>query len=228
MNIVISKLKHNLDSRDTVLFSVALVFAVLFIALLVPCHPYTGSFIIKVIPVLCLALICLWNVKGIQGKFLFLGLLCSGAGDVTLDIDRVGLFRLGLVFFLLAHALYIAAFSREFQFNKSRLPIVVALFIYALILGIILKIAPENPIPAKTLIPVMGYLITITLMAIFAAFISEEWLIIFCGAVVFMISDTIIAINKFLHPIPHSTVFNIGIYFIAQFIIVGGYIIRKK
>lgn len=48
------------------------------------------------------------------------------------------------------------------------------------------------------------------------------------GAMIFVFSDTVIAVNKFLRPIPHSTVFNIGLYFIAQFLIVIGLISRAN
>jgi len=223
MPAILTNLNFKLRTPDRVLYLIGFLCAVIFIASIIPFHPYSGSFIIKAVPCLCLSLIVLRNVKGIQGKLLIIGLLFSAAGDVTLDIDRKKLFILGLIFFLLAHVFYIIAFSRNFQIQKSRFFIAAILIVYALIIGFLLR-----NIPGKRLVPVMVYLLVITIMAVTASFISTEWKIIFCGALIFMISDTVIAINKFLIPIPNSTVFNISIYYIAQFIIVTGFVLREK
>jgi uncharacterized membrane protein YhhN len=207
---------------DRVLHGVFFASTVLFLSLLVPFHPYPGSFVIKALPALSLSLLVWRNVPGAQGKLLFCGLLLSLAGDVILDIDRVKLFIPGLGAFLLAHVLYIAAFLREFEFRPARLVPLVLLAAYAIGLAWLLR-----DIPGGKRIPVMAYLAVITIMAMCAFLLKNRHPLIVVGALVFMASDTIIAVNKFMMPIPNSTLYNIGIYFVAQYLIVAGFLVRR-
>jgi uncharacterized membrane protein YhhN len=197
------------------------VAAAVFLALLVPFHPFPGSFVVKAVPGLSLALLVLLNVKRAQGKLLFVGLLLSVAGDVLLDIDREKMFIPGLAAFLTAHLLYAAAFLTEFRFTPGRLVPLALLAIYSIGLGWLLRDIPEGK-----LIPVMAYLAVITVMAMCTFLMRRRHPLIMIGALVFMASDTILAINKFLMPIPHSTLYNIGIYFVAQYLIVLGFLRR--
>ena len=154
---------------------------------------------------------------------MFAGMLLSGTGDVILDIDRVGLFIPGLVAFLLAHLCYIAAFATELRFEPKRAIPLTLLLIYALVIGWFLKDIASDKLP-----PVMAYLVVITLMAMGAFLLRRPYPLIALGAVAFMISDTVIAVNKFLVPIPNSTIINIGIYYAAQCMIVTGFLLRER
>ncbi len=212
-----------LEPADKVLYGVFLVLAPLFLSLLPGVHPYPGSWALKLFPILALAGLLWRNVPGLQGKLLFAGMLLSGAGDVILDIDRVGLFIPGLVAFLLAHLLYIAAFCTELRLEAKRAIPLALLAVYALIIGWFLE-----DIPADKLAPVMAYLVVITLMAMGSFLLRRPSWIVSLGAVLFMISDTVIAVNKFLVPIPESTLINISIYYTAQCLIVTGFLLRER
>jgi uncharacterized membrane protein YhhN len=72
------------------------------------------------------------------------------------------------------------------------------------------------------------YLCVISAMATLSSFTSFTTRLVFWGAVLFMISDTIIAINKFFYPIPNSTLYNIGIYFIAQLLLATSLVYTYK
>ena len=149
-------------------------------------------------------------------------MLLSGVGDVILNIDRVGLFIPGLVAFLLAHLCYIGAFATEFRFSPVRAIPLGLLVVYALVMGFFLK-----EIPSDKLAPVMAYLVIITLMAMGSFLLREPAWLISVGAITFMISDTVIAVNKFLVPIPESTLINVSIYYAAQCLIVTGFVFRE-
>jgi uncharacterized membrane protein YhhN len=215
--------RPRLSTPDRVLYGLFFLFAPLFLALLPTVHPYPGSAVIKVIPILALAGLLIRNVPGLQGKLLFVGMLLSGTGDVILDIDRVGLFIPGLVAFLLAHLCFIAAFATELSFSPRRAIPLTLLLVYALVIGWFLK-----DIPSDKLAPVMAYLAVITLMAMGAFLLRRPFPLIAVGAVAFMISDTVIAVDKFLVEIPQSRLINIGIYYAAQCMIVTGFLLRER
>lgn len=208
-----------LAGADLVLWRVGQVAALVFLALLIPLHPYPGSFLIKAVPVSALALIALRNLRHRAGYLLFAGLVLSMVGDVALDLDRERFFLVGLASFLAAHLLYVASFLHGFAVSLRRLPFVGLVVCYAVVLGVLLGNAP-----CDELAPIIAYLTAISAMVISAICIRRISPKLVAGAVVFMLSDTVIAVTKFMHPIPHSTIYNIGLYFVAQFLIVRGYI----
>lgn len=208
-----------MNKTDLIIRRVGQLAALAFVALLIPLHPYPGSFVLKALPVTALAVLVLRNVRTRPGYLLFAGLLLSVVGDVALDLERERYFIIGLGSFLVAHLLYISAFLHNFSFPRARLPFILLILAYGLVVGWFLR-----DIPGGKLVPVMVYLGAITVMAISAVCVGPvtPWLI--AGAVVFMLSDTVIAIDKFMHPIPHSMFYNIGLYFAAQFMIVAGFL----
>ena len=208
-----------MNKTDLIVWRVGQLAALAFMALLIPLHPYPGSFLIKALPVTALAVVVLRNVRTRQGYMLFAGLLLSVVGDVALDLERERYFIIGLGSFLVAHLLYISSFLHSFSFSRARLPFILLILAYGLVIGWFLR-----DIPGGEFVPVMVYLGAVTVMVISAVCVGPvtPWLI--AGAVVFMLSDTVIAINKFMHPIPHSMFYNIGSYFIAQFLLVAGFL----
>jgi uncharacterized membrane protein YhhN len=204
---------------DLIIWRIAQVAALLFIASIIPFHPYPGSFVLKAIPTLALGWLVLGNVKSRPGYLLVAGLVLSTVGDIALDLDRNRFFIIGLGAFLLAHLLYISAMMHNFGLSRSKIPGIVAVAAFGITLGFFLR-----DIPADKFIPVMCYLGAITIMVMTSICVSPTSVLLILGAAIFMLSDTVIAINKFLHPIPHSTVFNIGLYFVAQLTLVKGFI----
>jgi uncharacterized membrane protein YhhN len=76
-------------------------------------------------------------------------------------------------------------------------------------------------------IPVMVYALVITLMVLQSVFrmgrtTSLSFWLIFFGAVSFLLSDSLLAINKFYQPIPFSAVCVMTTYSAAVFLIVRG------
>ena len=197
---------------------VFLAFAIAYIGAL-PFQPYPGNFVIKEIPDIALAILALTAVIGLRGKLLFVALLFSAAGGVALELEAGKYFIVGLVFFLLAHVMYIVTFSRDLKAQKSRIPVVVLLVIYGLIMAFVLR-----PGLKEMALPVYFYLVVITTMGIFAALRASKSKLVLYGAISFIVSDSILAINKFLVPIPASDYLIMITYYLAQFLIVYGFV----
>ena len=71
-------------------------------------------------------------------------------------------------------------------------------------------------------VQVVAYMVVIGIMGITAAFIKTELPYIFIGASLFVFSDSIIAISKFLYPFQASPYFIMFFYFSSLFFIQFG------
>ena len=146
------------------------------------------------------------------------GLVFSLAGDVFLMLpaDR---FVAGLVAFLIAHLFYIAAFASEISV-LIWWPLVPAV-IYGIVIYTVLA-----PSLGKLKLPVLIYVGGILIMTWLA---WERWsqtgqsgaLLASVGAVLFVISDTILAINRFRGAFKPARALNLTTYFAAQWLIAG-------
>lgn len=194
------------------------VFAIAYIGT-VPIQPYPGSFAIKAIPVLTLSVLALTKVVGLKGKLLFAALIFSAGGDIALALGEGQYFIIGLGLFLVAHIVYIVTFSRDFKAQKSRIPIAVLLVAYAVAIAVIM-----TPSLKEMMLPVYVYMVVITLMGIFAAFRGPKSKLVLYGALSFIVSDSILAINRFMVAVPASDYLIMITYYLAQVLIVYGFV----
>lgn len=166
---------------------------------------------------------------------LLLALTFSWIGDcILLFTDKGELyFIVGLVAFLLSHFTYIIVFDKliniKFNSNKPILWIgIVFLFIY--LFSFLLLLLPSL---GDLLIPVVIYAVTISAMLLFAIKGSLQWpkpaknYILF-GAILFAISDSVLAINKFHNPIPLDSFWIMVTYLSAQFCLTKGILLLNK
>jgi uncharacterized membrane protein YhhN len=196
---------------------------------------HEGRLLVK--PLICLILLgYLANKTRLTGNFnklIFAGLLCSLLGDVALIFAGKGgtVFLIGLGSFLMAHLFYSAAFFRDYRYDPQAPKIFghIMLFIMAaLTIGFYVWIRPYLN---DMRLPVMAYMVIISLMAILAAYrykrvnLASFWLIV-AGAVFFIISDSILAINMFVEPVLRSGIWIMSTYMIAQYLITMGTLAR--
>lgn len=156
-------------------------------------------------------------------RWLLLALCGSLAGDVFLMLD--GLFVPGLAAFLLAHAAYIGAFRQDAPWLASRRAVVgVALAgagMYALLWF--------GGLPPALRLPVAAYVMTIGLMASQAlgragVLRDKPSRMVAAGAVCFMLSDALLATNRFVTPWPAAPLWVLTSYYAAQCLMVMGWL----
>jgi uncharacterized membrane protein YhhN len=154
-------------------------------------------------------------------RFVLWGLWLSLVGDVALLWPQQG-FVPGLVAFLIAHLLYIVAFTREHRFAAQP----AALAVYALIAGAILAFLWGH-IPAALRIPVAAYVLALTAMAAQTAVIGlraqgdelRRARGLMLGGALFMASDAVLAVNRFALPLPAAGLWILATYWAAQWLI---------
>jgi len=168
-------------------------------------------------------------------RYLILGgLVASIGGDVFLMLpaDR---FVAGLIAFLIAHLFYIAAFTSEITVLVWWPLIPLAAF------GLILYLILASSL-AKLKLPVLLYIIVILLMTWLACTrqlqpgqpevlqqalgqagrVSQGGALpAFIGAVLFVISDAVLALNRFRGAFRAAALLNLSTYFAAQALIAG-------
>lgn len=157
-------------------------------------------------------------------KYTLLALSFSLIGDVFLMFNKDDglLFILGIAAFLIGHVFYILAFSRILIENKVKfnwfLIVLVGLLFSATIPLLVLR-------AGEFAIPVFMYSLTICTMLAFALQLLKVkgvGVIISIGAALFVISDSLIAILKFITPISHGGWWVMLTYIAAQYLIIIG------
>lgn len=155
---------------------------------------------------------------------MILALMFSLIGDIALLFDTINpnYFMIGLASFLLAHVMYILVFLKQRNKEQSALGFIIVMLMYATLLFYVLKDGL-----AELLIPVIIYMIVILSMTT-SAFLRKKrhdmtsyyWVLI--GALLFMISDSILALDKFYQPLTLSSISIMLSYALAQYCIVVG------
>lgn len=192
-----------LSTRSKVLLALGLIAAVIFLISGQIENNAMLRLISKPIPVLLMAL---WvsglQVKGRYQLAIIIGLLLSALGDLLLEMSEAA-FLLGLIAFLLGHVAYIVAFLQD---TRKLLPYYgAAAYAYGLFAMFFLLSTGDL---GGMLIPVQMYILVITTMLWRAACRREVhtlprfsvWAGL-AGALLFVVSDSILAFKLFGTPI---------------------------
>ena len=177
----------------------------------------------KGLPVIALIFWLRTAPAGTYRRWISLGLLFGLGGDILLDIPEQHLanqFIFGLGSFLIGHVAYIRAYTSE---TRRLAP---AGLLFALLCGAgmlaMLNSSPEGLGPL--LLPVAGYALIISCMLWRAiARIGVEGiphnsaLLAAGGALLFVISDSLIGINRFVQPFDEAKYLIIITYWLGQF-----------
>jgi uncharacterized membrane protein YhhN len=167
----------------------------------------------------------------------FVAILFSFFGDVFLLFqDSNGIyFIVGLVSFLVAHIFYVFAYRQHVNTSAgtglNNIQKIRFSFPFMLLgTGLVTVLYPGL---GDLRLPVVIYAIVLVAMVLAALFRYERttttsfWMV-FGGALFFMVSDSVLAINKFYSPIASSGVWIMITYILAQFMIVQGLIKHQK
>ena len=155
-------------------------------------------------PLLALSLwLSAGNEHRIARNLVLLGLLLSTGGDTLLMLThRPDFFIFGLICFLLAHVFYILAFRMLAVGRKGYVARHIWLFTPFLLYWLAFNAYLYNDLPAGLKLPVLVYSIAIMIMGVFALNLRDiipRWafLFIFIGAMLFLVSDSILALGRF-------------------------------
>jgi len=172
-------------------------------------------------------------------RMLFGALLLSGIGDALLIGQGEGYFVGGLSAFLCAHMVYVSLFVQRHRSYSAGLtatswvdqktwpailiPVGVLYYLYPSLGGMIF--------------PVLAYITVITLMWLLALsnFVRsrssdsshEGWgpsVLLTLGASLFVVSDAVLAFEKFIAPFPGARLTVMGTYILAQLALVRGFV----
>lgn len=160
-------------------------------------------------------------------RWLLAGLVASLAGDVALLWPREG-FVPGLVCFLVAHLLYLRAFTRDAAFFRSG-PLAFA--VYAVVAGgLLARLWPG--IPAALQVPVVAYVLCLAAMAAQSAARAMHrrdplaWRAA-AGGALFVASDALLAFDRFAGPLPMASLCVLATYWSAQWCISASLPVRR-
>jgi uncharacterized membrane protein YhhN len=172
------------------------------------------------------------DTKGFH-RYIAWGIFFSTFGDsFLLKGDEELFFMLGLGSFLVAHIFYIIGFRKLYQPPAGKatamslsgnFPLAMALLAY----GVLLYSALYPKLDAVLKVAVLVYASAITLMALSCLALRPQlskqvFSPLMVGASLFVLSDSCIAVNRFLMPLPYSGLIIMSTYIVAQYLIAKG------
>jgi uncharacterized membrane protein YhhN len=150
---------------------------------------------------------------------LTIALLFSLAGDLFLMVSGKDYFIFGLGSFLLAHLTYMTIYRTALKVNwLVLLPFVAfaGLFCFGVLNG---------HLSSDLEIPVYVYMVIILTMGFLSAsrnVSNESYALVLIGALLFIISDSFIAVNQFVNPVWLNSFWVMSTYGVGQYLIVKG------
>ena len=154
------------------------------------------------------------------GRWLLVALAFGLLGDVMLLSDTTARFQAGLAAFLVGHLAYLVCFVALGADHAAWAVPGVVLTTAALALARGVLPATHRSDGLALSVPVGIYMAVIAAMSVLA-WLTGEWLIAL-GATVFVASDTILAVNRFVRPLPRARVAIMVTYHVGQALIVLG------
>lgn len=165
------------------------------------------------------------NSKGIS-RWVLIALLFSFAGDVLLMFDEKDFifFLLGLSSFLMAHIFYILFFHqvrvKEKVKNNHWLLVAVVVY-YAALISLLSAHLDDMKIPVLVYGIVISFMFMLAMHMLFIKNRSSgQWMMF--GALLFVISDSVLAINKFYQSFEGAGILIMLTYGLAQLFIILG------
>jgi uncharacterized membrane protein YhhN len=168
--------------------------------------------------------------KSRYSNLLVAAMVFSWVGDVVLMIHskQQYLFIVGLASFLVAHLFYIFTFAGAVKpaFSDDSKHFLRTRIAFLIFVGLALLYV-LYPVLDEMLVSVVLYTSVIIVMAITAArrkgrTVESSFVMVYSGAILFIMSDSMLAVNKFLNPFFQASTVIMATYIAAQFLIVKG------
>ena len=164
-----------------------------------------------------------------ERTFVMLALLCLLLGDLALfNHSSEHWFLIGMIFFLFANILY--ALSLQFHSTYSLFKVLIIgglmlAYAYTLLSFIVDGLGPYY-------VPVIIFMVSVfglvqTAFCRYGRVNQLSFWMVFMGSFLFLVSDSIIAINKFYKPLTYGNFLSLFFYGTSQFLIVVGFLKQK-
>lgn len=189
----------------------------------------TLRFVFKPLIILALMMYYSSSVKS-KSKVYLAALFFSFFGDTMLLYETDISFMIGLISFLIAHVLFIIMVVR--MLSKSEFKLKIASSIpFMISYGGLLFLLKDNLSDMFIPVAVYGFVISIfgsVSLLNYITFKNKEGLYLMVGSVLFVISDSILAINKFNQANEYFPIIIITTYILAQYLICKFAIIKTE
>ena len=173
-------------------------------------------------------------LKGRFHKRILAGLIFALVGDILLLFvaKNPNYFSYGLAAFMFCHIFYISAFYLDFksapQLDKKGAK--VAIIVCGIVSTLFFFYLRAHLGVMR--VPVLAYTLVISFMVMMAAFRNQRvnsfsFNFVLLGAIIFMLSDAILAYNKFVFQFSYAELLIMVIYSTAQYFIIIGAVERR-
>lgn len=175
--------------------------------------------------------------RSLRSMIIVAAIVFSFLGDSFLMYEALNplYFMLGLASFLVAHIFYSMGYARHMNMGEHNqlqkvqkvrmsFPVILAGT------GLVVVLYPSL---GELRIPVIIYALVLMIMVLNAIFryhrtTSKSFWLVSVGAVFFMISDSVLAINRFLNPVTGAGIIIMTTYIAAQYLIIEGLIDHQQ
>ncbi|MGZ9585591.1 lysoplasmalogenase [Paenibacillus marinisediminis] len=146
-------------------------------------------------------------------RLALVGLFFCMLGDGFIEWSFVA----GLSAFLIGHLFYAGAFLTRWRFSWPRFLTIIPIAVYFFFMWSELQSALKLNNEEVLLIPVLCYMIAISVMGWLSIMTGNKWAII--GGLLFMVSDSILGWNMFVSDVAYADTLIMVTYYSAQFLI---------
>lgn len=195
--------------RNFVLASIVIIGAIYIF--FIPAEPVSFKITMKLIPMALILLFAAMTpplVSTTYKKILLTGLFVCMIADGV-----IYWFMAGLITFFIGHLFYIAAFKRA---SREPVPIWAAILLLLYSVGFAVLVAGSQFAEGQIVlgIAIVAYIAVIFTMGWMA--IKTRLKLAIIGALLFMFSDSVLAIDRFVYEIPYRDAFVMVTYYAAQ------------
>ncbi|MBV6405749.1 MAG: lysoplasmalogenase [Flavobacteriales bacterium] len=228
-----------MDPRKSPLINGALYLAALLGTLLAQLRDWHGlEYVCKPLMLVVLSSWFYFSSRRVGDRFTLLvqaGLFFSLVGDVAMMLQHVDEFNflIGLAAFMVAQICYAVAFLQNVIEVDGAEGVWLSLLITVLLLsyGFFFAYDLVPYLEDVLVLPVLAYAIAITLMGVAAGFrfrrtFPRSFWMVFVGALCFIASDSLLARDRFVRPVPLGDVLIMVTYGVAQFLIAAGCLVH--
>jgi len=182
-----------------------------FFLILLPVLPHPIFVILKVSPAIIAIVTAFLYGKSERKPLPIFIFFFMGSGDLFLGLSRTRFFTSALASFMVANILlliYMIPYAKKSIASTIKAS---AIVVFSIIIGFV-----TLPSSGDFFIPVLFYLMMISTMAFVSAFNSKGNLV-YAGAVFFVLSDSLIAFDKFVHQVQGSLPVILTLYYLALY-----------